>query len=68
MSIYNEYTTKKGCFNCDKFKVCPFIKIERINGRNFTNIMDDNDMAVPYVYGCACSDYQTHKKERVDFT
>lgn len=59
-----EWGTKKGCFNCSRFANCPHIASEKRKGRDFNEIFDDKEQ--PYVYGCACSDYDM--KEKVQFT
>lgn len=62
-----ELTTKKGCFNCLKFKNCPYIVNEKAKGRDFDEILIEDN--VEFRYGCACSSYQIHTpREIVQFS
>jgi hypothetical protein len=65
----DELTTTKGCFNCNKFKSCHYIRTEKQKGRDFKEIMIFEDGETEYRYGCGCGSYRPPTpKEKVSFT
>jgi hypothetical protein len=62
-------TTEKGCFNCNKFKNCSFIRTEKDRGRDFKEVMMYEDGFTEIRFGCNCGSYKPRPvPEKVLFT